>query len=221
MLITPHSGDVGEQRDLLALLLGHGVVGAAQERVGLYADLAQLLHRVLRGLGLQFTGRGNPGQVGQVHEGRVVRAQLQGQLAHGLQEGQGLDVAHRAADLADGHVHGVRRADAGAALDELLDLARDMRDDLHRLAQIVAAAFFLEHALVDAAGGEVVGLLHARFDETLVMAQVQVGLGAVVGHEDLTMLEGRHGARIHVDVRVELDEGDFETARFEDRGKGG
>ncbi|KAF5302149.1 hypothetical protein FQR65_LT19128 [Abscondita terminalis] len=60
-----------------------------------------------------------------------------------------------------------------------------------RLAQIVAAALLLEHALVDASGGEIVGLLHARFDETLVVAQVQIGLGAVIGHEHFAVLEGR------------------------------
>jgi hypothetical protein len=31
--------------------------------------------------------------------------------------------------------------------------------------------------------------LHARFDETLVVAQVEVGLGAVVGHEHFAVLE--------------------------------
>jgi hypothetical protein len=48
----------------------------------------------------------------------------------------------------------------GAALDEVLDLVGDVRDDLHRLAQVVAAALLLEHALVDLAGGEVVAALH-------------------------------------------------------------
>jgi hypothetical protein len=145
----------------------------------------------------------------------------QAHLAHGLQEGQRFDVADRAADFDDGHVHLVRGADAGAALDVFLDLVGDVRDHLHRLAEVVAAAFLLEHALVDLAGGEVVGLAHARGDEALVVAQVEVGFGAVVGDEHLAVLERRHRARIDVDVRIELDESDFEAARFEDRGEGG
>jgi hypothetical protein len=221
MLITPHSGTLVNRRDLGALVVGDGAVGAAQQRVGLDADLAQLLHRVLRGLGLELAGRGDPGHVGQVHEGALLGPMLEAHLAHGFQEGQRLDVAHGAADFDDGHVHRVRRADAGAALDEFLDLVGDVRDDLHGLAQVVAAALLFEHALVDLAGGEVVGLLHARFDEALVVAQVEVGFGAVVGHEHFAVLERRHGARIDVDVRVELDEGDFEAPRFEDRCKGG
>jgi hypothetical protein len=52
---------------------------------------------------------------------------------------------------------------AGAALDVFLDLVGDVRDDLHGLAQVVAAAFLLEHALVDLAGGEVVGCASCAF----------------------------------------------------------
>ena len=36
------------------------------------------------------------------------------------------------------------------------------------------------------------------------MTQVQVGLVTILGNEDLTMLERVHGARVDVDVRVEL-----------------
>jgi hypothetical protein len=95
-----------------------------------------------------------------------------------------------------------------------------VRDHLHGLAEIVAAPLLLEHALVDLAGGEVVGALHPRGDEALVVPEVEVGLGAVVGDEHLAVLERRHRARIDVEVRIELDEGDFEAPRFEDRGEG-
>jgi hypothetical protein len=103
------------------------------------------------------------------------------------------------------------------ALDEFLDLVGDVRDDLHRLAQIVAAPLFFQHRLVDLAGGEVVHLAHAGGNEAFVVTQVEIGLGAVVGDEHLAVLEGRHGARIDVDVRIELDEGDLEAPRFENR----
>jgi hypothetical protein len=49
----------------------------------------------------------------------------------------------------------------------------------------------------------------------------KVGLGAVVGNEHLAVLERRHRARVDVDVRVELDQGDFEAPRLEDRCEGG
>jgi hypothetical protein len=48
--------DVGEQRDLAPLVFRHRAVGAAQQDVGLDADLAQFLDRVLGRLGLQLAG---------------------------------------------------------------------------------------------------------------------------------------------------------------------
>ena len=210
---------VREHRDLGALVVRDGAVGAAQQRMRVDADLAQLLHRVLRGLGLEFAGRGDEGHQRQVHEGRAAAPQAQAHLARGLEEGQRLDVAHRAADLDDGDVGLAIPGRRRAARDEVLDLVGDVRDDLHGLAQVVAPPFLAQHRLVDLAGGEVVHLAHARGDEALVMAQVQVGLGAVFGDEDLAVLERAHRAGIDVDVGIELEEGDFEAARFENSGQ--
>ena len=55
------------------------------------------------------------------------------------------------------------------------------------------------------------------------MAEVEVGLGAVIGDEDLAVLVGRHRARINVEVGIKLNDRDAQTARFEeeaDRGGG-
>ena len=49
----------------------------------------------------------------------------------------------------------------------------------------------------------------------LVVAEIEVRLGAVVRHEHLAVLERAHGAGIDVDVGIELDEGDPEPARLE------
>ena len=81
----------------------------------------------------------------------MLRPSLHAHLADGFEERQRFDIAHRAADLDDRHF-GIPRAGA----DEILDLVGDMRNHLHRTAQIFAAALFLDHALVDLAGGEVV-----------------------------------------------------------------
>ena len=105
----------------------------------------------------------------------------------------------------------------GAAFDELLDFVGHVRDHLHGFAQVVATALFFEHALVDLAGGEVVGAPHAGFDEALVVAKVEVGFGPVLGDEDLAVLKRAHGARIDVKVGVKLDQGDVEAARFKQR----
>jgi hypothetical protein len=102
-----------------------------------------------------------------------------------------------------------------------LDLVGDVRDDLHRAAEIVAAALLDDDALVDLAGGEVVALRHLRRDEALVVAEVQVRLRAVLGDEHLAVLEGGHRARIHVDVGIQLDHRDLDLAGLEDGGEGG
>ena len=107
------------------------------------------------------------------------------------------------------------------ARDEVLDLVGDVRNDLHGAAEIIAAALLVDHALVDLAGREVVALAHLGADEALVMAKIEVGFGAVVGDEDFAVLERAHGARIHVDVGVQLHHRDFEAARFEDGGERG
>src|SRR6266705_2226227 len=208
--------NVGEQRDFFLFVLEDGPVGAAQERIGLDADPAQLLHRVLRGLGLDLARALDERHERQVDVAGVVWAKLQAHLPHRLEKGKRLDVPNSAADLDDRHFRF-----ACAARNERLDLVGDMRDHLHRAAEVVAAALFSYHRIVDLAGGEVVVAVHPGRLETLVMAQIEVGLGAVLGNEHLPVLEGAHRAAIDVDVRVELEESDFDAARFEDRGEGG
>jgi hypothetical protein len=43
-----------------------------------------------------------------------------------------------------------------------------------------------------------------RVREALVVAEIEIGFGAVVGDENLAVLERAHGAGIHVQVGVEL-----------------
>ena len=143
--------------------------------------------------------------------GRVGAAQLQSQLADGFQEGERLDVADRAADLDDDHIDVVSQPPHG-----VLDLVGDVGDDLYGLAQVVAAALLVDHRLVDLARRVVVVLAGEGVGETLVVSQIQVGLRAVVGHEHLAVLVGRHGSGIDVDVGVKLHQGDREASRLED-----
>src|SRR5688572_9895722 len=207
---------VAEERDLAPLVLGQRPVGAADDRVGLDADLAQLLDGVLRGLGLDLAGGGDIRHQREVQIAHVVAPELEAHLPDRLEEWQRLDVADGPANLHDRDV-GLARA----ALDERLDLVGDVRDHLHRAAEIVAAALLLDHRLVDLPRGEVVPAAHLRALEALVVAQIQVRLGPVLRDEHLAVLKRAHGARIDVDVRVELDVGDADVARLEDRGEGG
>ena len=49
------------------------------------------------------------------------------------------------------------------------------------------------------------------------MAEVEIGLGAVVGDEDLAVLIGRHRAGIDVEIGVELAQADLVAARLQQR----
>src|SRR5438105_1053598 len=72
-------------------------------------------------------------------------------LADGFEERQALDVADRAADLGDDHVHVVVHQPP----DRPLDLVGDVRDDLDGAAEVVAVPLFLDDGPVDLAGGVV------------------------------------------------------------------
>ena len=129
-------------------------------------------------------------------------AELVADLPGRLDERLRLDVADRAADLGDDHV-GLRRL-VGLQAHAPLDLVGDVRDDLHGVAEVLAATLARDHLRVDLAGGDVRRLAQLDVEEALVVADVEVGLGAVVGHEDLAVLERVHRPRIDVQIGVEL-----------------
>ena len=98
-----------------------------------------------------------------------------------------------------------------------------MRNDLHGLAEVLAGALLVQNVPVDLASGEVGELVEVLVDEALVVAEVEVGLRAVVGDIDLAVLERAHRAGVDVDIRVELLRCDLEAAALEqsaERGRG-
>ncbi len=193
--------DRGEERDLLPNLAVEPPLGAADERVRLDPDPAQLVDRVLGRLRLQLAGVADVGDQRQVQEHAALRAELRVELADRLEERQRLDVADRAADLGD---HEVDRLRLGDDQDPLLDLVGDVRDHLHRGAEVVAAPLAADDRVVDGARGDVGRPRGVLVGEALVVAQVEVGLGAVLGDEHLAVLERAHRPRVDVDVGVEL-----------------
>ena len=88
-------------------------------------------------------------------------------------------------------------------------------------AQIVAAPLLLQNGLVDAAGGDVVALGRRDAGEALIVTQIEVGLGPVVGDEDLAVLIGAHRPRIDIEIGVQLAQTNLVTARLQERTEGG
>ena len=176
-------------------------------------DAAELVHRVLRRLRLQLARRLDERHERDVDVRDVLRADLAPELTNRLEERQRLDVADGAADLGDDDVGGRR---LGRAADARLDLVRDVRDHLHRRAEEVALPLLAEDGVPDRAGAVARAAEEVLVDEPLVMADVEVGLGAVLGDEHLAVLERAHRARVDVEVRVELLQLHLQAACFEE-----
>ena len=215
-----HAADrhVAQQRDLLLEVPTDRSVAPADDRVRLETERAELLHGVLGGLRLQLTAGADERHQGHVDERAAVASDLVAQLADGLEERQGLDVADGPADLDDLHVG---LLGLGERADPLLDLVGDVGDHLDRLAQVVAAPLLGQDARVHGARREVRPAMEVLIEEPLVVAEVEVGLRAVVQDEDLAVLERVHRARIDVDVRIELLQDDLESAGLEEAAEGG
>ncbi len=113
------------------------------------------------------------------------------------------------------HKHEVDALVAGG--DEILDGVGDVRDDLHGRAEIVAAPFLADDLLVDAPRGDVVGLARRAPGEALIVAEIEIGLGAVVGDEHLAVLIGAHGSGIDIEIGVELAQTHAEPPRLKQR----
>ena len=145
-------GKRGEQRDLLAHVVREAALGATDHHVGLDTDAPQLVDRVLRRLRLQLARVADVRHQREVDEHAAAAPDVDGELPNRLQERQRLDVAHRAADLGDHHIDVLALGDQ---LDAVLDLVGDVRHDLDRAAEVVAAALFADDAVVDGAGGDV------------------------------------------------------------------
>ena len=197
--------DVAHQRDLALDALGDLAVGAQHDGVGLDADLAQRGHRVLGRLGLQLTAGREVGHQRDVQEEDVVAAHVVAHLACGLEERQRLDVADGAADLGDDDVRpGAAGGQVRLGAHPGLDLVGDVRDHLDRVAEVLPAPLLGDDLVVDLAGRHVGRPAQGDVQEALVVTDVQVGLGPVLGDEDLTVLERVHRPRVDVEIGVEL-----------------
>ena len=130
-------------------------------------------------------------------------------MPDGFQKGLALNVASGAADLCDDHI-GVGVLSHG--VNKFFDLVRHMGDHLYGFPQILAPALLVQHVPVDLAGGEVGEFIEVLVDETLVVAQIKVSFRAVLRDVDLPMLVGTHGARVDVDIGVQLLRGNLQAA---------
>ena len=202
---------VAEKGDLAADLFGDRHVAAANEDVRLDAEAQKLLDRMLRRLGFELVASRDLHDQRDVDIQNVLAPFFRADLANGLEEGLAFDVADGAADLADDDVDVVARH----GVDALFDLIGDVGDNLHRRAEIVAAALAVQDRPDDLAGGDRRVARKAFVDEALVMPEIQVRLRAVVGDEHFAVLIRAHRAGIDVVIRVELLVADAQAPLFQ------
>ncbi|MCY1232908.1 hypothetical protein D9M72_454240 [compost metagenome] len=130
---------------------------------------------------------------------RSAARQVVAELADRFHERHRFDVADGTADLTQHEIIVVV-----AFGNEVLDLVGDVRDHLNGCAEVVAATFLIDDVLVDPASGDVVGLRRRTPREAFIVAEIEIGLRTIIGYENLTVLGRAHGARINVEVGVEL-----------------
>ena len=79
-----------------------------------------------------------------------------------------------------------------------------MRNDLHRTSAVVPVPFLVENRPVYFSARHVGIEVQVLIDEALIMPQIQVCLRPVIGHKDLSVLDGVHGSRVHIQIWIQL-----------------
>src|SRR5262245_34999679 len=99
---------IAKKTDLAPLLARDRAVGAAKKNVGLDADRAQFLDRMLRRFGLELTRMRDEGKEGQMNKDCMIALQLIAELADRFEKGKSFNISNRAANLDQGEIRAVR-----------------------------------------------------------------------------------------------------------------
>jgi hypothetical protein len=102
-----------------------------------------------------------------------------------------------------------------------LYLVGDMGHHLHGFAEESTLTLAPNYGVVDAAGSDVVGLRGRGVQEALVVAQVEVGFGAVIGDITFAMLVGIERAGVDVNIGVEFLDGNSKASGLQKLSQGG
>ena len=137
---------IAKHRNLALEFRGNIPIRSAQENIGLDTDFPKLIDRMLRRLGLQFTGCADVGHQRQMHIQHIVAPDVVRHLSDGFKKREAFNVSDRPADFDNGDVHSL-----GDPRDRLFDLIRHMRHDLHRPSKIVSPPLLRNDRMIDPA----------------------------------------------------------------------
>ena len=90
-----------------------------------------------------------------------------------------------------------------------------MRNNLNCGTEIFTSALFIKNVPVDLARCKVGIPVKIFIDKALIMAEIKIGFGAVLGYIYLTVLIRTHGPRVDIDIRIQLLRSHLQPARFE------
>lgn len=192
-------------------------------KVGDEAETTKVTDTGLGGFRLLLTAK--VGDQGDVDESKVVVANTELELTHGLDERSRLNVTNGTSELDNANVRlfaslvGRHLRDT---LNPLLNSVGKVGDNLNGLSKVVSPALALDNVLVNLARSDVVVLAKGHVEVTFVVAEVEIGLSTVVQHVHLAVLSRGHGTGIDVHVGVDLDRSDLVTSSLEEQtGAGG
>ena len=151
-------------------------------------------------------------QVGQqcdMDKDRIFMSDIMLELTDSFKERLALNITDSTAHFNDSDT-GIRVCEI--TVKTVLDFVGDVRDNLYCASAKVAAALFLQYRPVNFTGCDIGIFIQAFVDESLVVAEIQVGLTAIVSDKDLAVLNRVHGAGVDVDVGVKFLHGDFVSA---------
>ena len=187
------------------------VFSAEHQDVRLNTFALQLLHRVLRRFGFEFSCSSQIRNIGEVDANGIL-TQFPFELSDGFHERQALDVTNRSAYFSDDKIITAFFAEIKHIA---LDFVGDVRHHLDCFTQIVATAFFVNHTLVDATGSEIVVARSFDACETLIVTEVKVCFLPIIGDITFAVFIGVERTWVDVDVRIKLLNRDVKAARLE------
>ena len=127
------------------------------------------------------------------------------------------DVADGAADFCN---HNIRFRLPADVVNKRFDLIRNMRDDLHGAAEVFSSALLVQNIPVDFTGRQVGIFVQILVNKTLIMPEIQIRFRTVFRDIYFSVLIGAHGARVNIDIRIELLGCNLQPPGFQKPAKG-
>ena len=208
---------ITKQRDFILQVLIQRHLGTAHNNVRLNPHSLQLFDALLGRLGFQFSGSLQVRDQGNMDQRAVARPLVMHKLTDCLQERLALNISDRTTDLNNGNAVLI---DIFGAVKSAFDFICDMRNDLHGSPAVITVTLFLQNRPVHLPGRHIGIFVQALINKTLIMSQIQVCLRSVIRDIYFSVLNGIHGSRINIDVRIKFLHGNLVASGLEQTAQG-